>query len=124
MSRTRHLSQYTADQLVEWISDYGESVPRVLASLLTLYLFFMAIYGVTGSVVRLHDSPTGRSESVTHDPVDLAIFSLLAMTTSGSPVVELQPAGKLVHLLTGVQALLGIALTGLLGFVIGNRVRR
>ena len=61
---------------------------------------------------------------MTHDPVDLAIFSLLAMTTSGSPVVELQPAGKLVHLLTGVQALLGIALTGLLGFVIGNRVRR
>jgi hypothetical protein len=46
------------------------------------------------------------------------------MTTSGSPVVGVEPRSEAVHLLTGFQASLGIALTGLLGFVLGNRIRR
>jgi hypothetical protein len=38
--------------------------------------------------------------------------------------VALQPRNEEVHFLTGAQALLGIGLTGLLGFVFGNRIRR
>ena len=38
--------------------------------------------------------------------------------------MTLQPRDHFVHFLTGVQALFGISLTGLLGFVVGNRIRR
>ena len=59
----------------------------------------------------------------TRNPVVVAIFSLLVMTT-GSPEGGLAPRGDLTLLLMGVEAFLGIALTGLLGFVLGNRIRR
>ena len=113
------------DQGVEWLCDYGESVGRVLASLAAVFLAFAVLYGVTGSVVRVGPGPDGAEvRQVTAAPADLAIFSLLALTTSGSPVVTLQPRDEFVHFLTGVQALFGISLTGLLGFVVGNRIRR
>ena len=46
------------------------------------------------------------------------------MTTSGVASARLQPRSDWVSLLAAVQSLLGIGLTGLLGFVIGNRIRR
>ena len=117
-------ARFAGDQLAEWVCDYGESVPRVLASLLTVYVFFAFLYGVTGSVVRVETTPQGPARILTRRPLDLAIFSLLALTTSGTPAVGLLPRNEFVHLLTGMQALLGISLTGLLGFVVGNRIRR
>lgn len=120
-----HAAVYAGDQLVEWVCDYGESVPRVLASMLFLDVAFMLIYGLTGSVVQVASAPGGATvRTPTTNLVDLAVFSLLAMTTSGSPAVALQPRNELVHFLTGLEALLGIGLTGLLGFVVGNRIRR
>lgn len=116
--------RYLSDQLVEWLCDYGESINRVLASLLVVYLAFTLIYGLTGSVVRVQETPDGAIKSPTSNLLDLLIFSLLAMTTSGSPAVGLMPSSEMVHALTGIQALLGIALTGLLGFVLGNLIRR
>ena len=116
-------ARYAGDQFVEWVCDYGESVPRVLASLLVVYVFFVLFYGVTGSVLHLRATPAGQLWQTTRDPLDLAVFSLLAMTTSGTPSV-LVPRNEFVYLLTGLQALLGIAMTGLLGFVVGNRIRR
>ena len=113
-------ARYFGDLLVECTSDYGESVPRVLASLATLYVSFLVIYGVTGSVSRMD----GVVKTVTHRPLDLAIFSLSAMTTSGTPSAYLMPTNAHTLLLSGIQALLGIFLTGLLGFVAGNRIRR
>ena len=113
------------DQGIEWLCNYGESVGRVLAVLAAVFVGFAALYGVTQSVVRVGPGPDGvEVRQVTADPSDLAIFSLLALTTSGSPGVALQPRDQFVHLLTGLQALLGISLTGLLGFVVGNRIRR
>ena len=79
---------------------------------------------MTGSVVRVETTPAGPLRVLTRRPLDLAIFSLLALTTSGTPAVGLLPRNEFVHLLTGIQALLGISLTGLLGFVVGNRIRR
>lgn len=116
-------ARYAADQLVEWLCDYGESVPRVLGVLVLVYLLFALLYGLTDSVVRVQQTPAGTVRTLTANPTDLAVFSLLAMT-SASPAVELQPSNAFVHLLTGAQALLSIALTGLLGFVLGNRIRR
>lgn len=120
----KHYGAYFADAAAEWLCDYGESVPRVLAALLAVYLGFMVTYAATGSIVRVEDVAIGPQRVPTYRLTDAAIFSLMAMTTSGSPVVVLQPANEQVHILTGTQALLGIGLTGLLGFVLGNRIRR
>jgi len=87
-------------------------------------LGFAVLYGVTGSVLRAAPGPNGPVEVVTRDPLDLAIFSLGAMTTSGLPTITLSPVNVYVNLLTGLQALCGIFLTGLLGFVAGARIRR
>jgi uncharacterized protein YjbI with pentapeptide repeats len=116
-------AQYASDQLVEWICDYGESVPRVLGALAVVYLAFTVIYALTGSVVREFAGPGGSGRVPVRNPVVAAIFSLLIMTT-GSPEGGLAPRGDFTLLLMGVEAFLGIALTGLLGFVLGNRIRR
>ncbi len=118
-------ARFACDQAVEWLCDYGESIPRVLATMAVVYLLFSVLYGITNSVVVVSQAADGSTvKQVTRNPLDLAVFSLLAMTTSGSPAVGLEPRTEAVHLLTGLQASLGIALTGLLGFVLGNRVRR
>ncbi len=113
-----------SDLLTEWMCDYGESVPRVLATLLVIYILFTVLYAATGSVVRVSQIHGGGPRPAAASLPEVAIFSLLAMSTSGSPAVGLEPSSVLVHLFTGTQALLAIALTGLLGFVLGNRIRR
>lgn len=116
-------AKYASDQFVEWVCDYGESIPRVFVSLLVLYFVFTFTYFVAGSVVREQDGPNGTVHVLTRNPKDLAIFSLLAMTT-GSVGIRLLPKDDLALILIGIHVFLGIALIGLLGFVIGNRVRR
>jgi hypothetical protein len=115
--------QFASDQLVEWVCDYGESVPRVLGSLAAVYVAFTLIYVLAGSVVRELEGPGGSVRVPMRNPVVVAIFSLLVMTTGGSEG-GLAPQGDVTLLLMGVEAFLGIALTGLLGFVLGNRIRR
>ena len=68
-------------------------------------------------------TPTGMSRVPTRSPADLAVFSLFSMITSAQPPVGLLPADEYARLLTGIHALLGWTLTGLLGFVLGNRMR-
>jgi uncharacterized protein YjbI with pentapeptide repeats len=118
-------AKYTGDQLTEWLSDYGESAPRVLGCMLGVYLLFLLLYALTGSVVRVTYTPTGEVSRVpTQSLADLAVFTLFSMITSSQPPAGLLPADEYARLLTGVQALLGMVLTGLLGFVLGNRMRR
>lgn len=116
-------AKFASDQLVEWMCDYGESIPRVLGSLAVVYAAFTLFYFLGGGVVRVLELPAGTVRVSTHDPAGVALFSLLVMTT-GSPAGNLQPRGDLTLSLMGVQAFLGVALTGLLGFVLGNRIRR
>jgi uncharacterized protein YjbI with pentapeptide repeats len=113
---------YASDQVVEWICDYGESLTRILYTMLLVYAFFTLIYGLTGGVTRVDPATPGVSVPV-RDPVNLAIFSFMAMTASNPPN-GMEPASTLMYLLTGIQTLIGVALTGLLGFVMGNLVRR
>jgi uncharacterized protein YjbI with pentapeptide repeats len=117
--------KYTSDQLTEWLSDYGESAPRVLICMLGVYLLFLVIYAATGSVVRVTYTPNGEViRTPTHNLADLAVFTLFSMITSAQPPVGLLPADEYARVFTGVQALLGMVLTGLLGFVLGNGMRR
>jgi len=116
--------KYMGDQVVEWVCDYGESVWRVLATLLVIYVLFTAIYALTGTVLRIEDPPAGRVKAPTYDPVDLALFSLTAMTAPGNPPDYLAPRNELAYLLASAQTILSIFLIGLMGFVAGNRIRR
>lgn len=119
----RHYGAYARDQFVEYLCDYGESVPRALLSILVIYVTFTIVYGLTGSIIRIEDGATVGLDT-SRDVMDAAIFSLISMTSSEGPAVGLEPRNQAVHVLTGLQTLLSIALTGLLGFVIGNRIRR
>jgi len=114
---------FASDQLVEWICDYGESIARIGGAMAVLLLSFALVYGVAGSVVRVARTPAGEVRTPTRDPADLAAFSLMALT-SGNFASDLEPADRLARLFSGAEATLGIALTGLLGFVAGNLVRR
>lgn len=110
-----------AGQFVKWVSDsvqgaltgYGESVGRVLLAIGLVFAGFGVGFALTGSVVR----DDGQAPTLW----DYGLFSLLGMTTQDA--AHLRPADPLVEAFTGLEALLAIALTGLLGFVLGNRIR-
>ena len=89
-------AKYGRFQLVEWVCDYGESAPRVLLSILAVFLLFTLLYGVTGAVVRVGHGPT-------RNPLHLAAFWLLVFTTSGTSAAGLQPRNEWVLLLSGMQ---------------------
>ena len=109
---------------MEWSCDYGESLWRTFATILVVYVAFTVVYGVSDGVYRLTSSHHGLVPLVTHRVDDLAVFSIMAMTTSGLAGNVLQPANLWISFLGGIQILSGIFLTGLLGFVAGNRIRR
>ncbi len=121
---SRHYAKYASDQFVEWLCDYGESIPRVLASIIVMYVSFLLIYGLTGSVMRVVETPGGTVLEPTQSLKDLTIFTLITMTSSEGPTVKLLPRSETIHYLTSLETLLGVSLTGLLGFVLGNRIRR
>lgn len=118
----RHTIRWLTDWVVELSCAYGESVPRVLASLAVVYLLFTLIYGLTWSIVRVNHTPTTTILKPTRNLIDLGLYSLGAMTTMDT--AGLEPRTSWVQVLAGLEALLGITLTGLLGFVLGNRIRR
>lgn len=117
-----HTLKWLGDWLAELVCGYGESFPRVLATLASVYLLFTLGYGITWSVMRVTVTPAGIVKTYTGNPVDWAIFSLGALTTMDP--AGLEPRNNLVQLAAGLEALLGIFLTGLLGFVVANRIRR
>jgi len=116
--------KFAGDQLVEWVCDYGESVSRVIATFIVIYLVFIPLYAVSGTVLRVEHGSGGASKAPTYDLMDLALFSMTSMTSPGNPPGNLQARNELTYLLAGVQTALSIFLAGLMGFVAGNRIRR
>ncbi|PSQ91696.1 MAG: hypothetical protein BRD52_07325 [Bacteroidetes bacterium SW_4_67_19] len=115
---------YAQAKLAEWVCNYGESIPRTIASIFAVYVVFVVLYGLTGSVVR-----AGPGAEVVHFlPLsnfdDLATFGLITMTAPEGPQVSLHPNGTFAHLLTSLHTLITIGLTGLLGYVLGNRIHK
>lgn len=113
---------WLADWLVELVCDYGDSVPRVLMTYLVVVIGFGAGYAAAGGVTR-DVEPDGARE-VTRTLNDIMLYSMTSMLAPTDPPEGLHPATDGVQLVTTVQASLGIFLTGLLGFVAGNRIRR
>jgi uncharacterized protein YjbI with pentapeptide repeats len=118
----RHIWKWIMDWAAELVCSYGESIPRVIVTLAVVYAAFTLGYGLTWSVMRVTTSAEGVTRVFTGNPLDWAIFSLGALTTMDA--VGLEPRNCIVQLFAGLEALVGIFLTGLLGFVVANRIRR
>ena len=113
----KHFGKILSDSFVEILSDYGESPKRVMFSIVLLWIAFAAIYGFLSGVINA-DTAT-----VTHSPINLLAFSLGTMTTVES--VGLSARDILaMRFLMPLETLFGITLTGLFGYVLGNRINR
>lgn len=119
----RPLFSYVTDQAAEWLCDYGESMSRVMVSLVATSIAFAILYDATDCLVLQVEGAAG---AALHEPSlnDLLIYSALAMTTSGPPDIYLEARTGLAYVLSGTQGFIGLVLLGLLGFVLGNRIRR
>lgn len=110
----RNFWEATKDAFVQLICDYGENMLRVLASIIFVFLFFAALFALIG-IQRIGASDVSIW--------DYFLFSLGPMTTMRPDALQPQ-CYYLGEFLSRIETLLAIALTGLLGFVLGNRVRR
>lgn len=124
LSAWRHGRSFLLDGFVEWLSDYGESLARVLRAFLVVLLVFAALFWVTGGLVPREDMPDSLHRGAAMLALDHLLFSLNSMTTVGTGLVELRPANELAVLLSSLETVLGIVLLGLFGFVLGARMRR
>lgn len=116
--------KYAGDQLVELVCDYGEGIWRVIRTLIFVWIFLALIYGLIAGVWGpWQDTNFGQIRHITRNPLDLLWFSLGTMVTLHPPGLEARST-LLMRVLTPSQALLCIFLAGLLGFVLGNRIRR
>lgn len=86
----------------------------MLASIIFVFLFFAALFALIG-IQRIGASDVSIW--------DYFLFSLGSMTTMRPDALQPQ-CYYLGEFLSRIETLLAIALTGLLGFVLGNRVRR
>jgi uncharacterized protein YjbI with pentapeptide repeats len=100
--------------LARWSCNYGDSLGRIVLLVLALVLGPGTFYALTGSVENDHGHTV-------HSWLTCLLFSLEQITTLSSG--SLQPATRLVELAGSLQTLIGIALLGLFGFVLGNKIR-
>lgn len=115
----RHTLKWLSDWFVDCLCVYGESVWRVLVWMFASFFGFAAYYWHIGGVWLVE--PNGRAKVASSFWHHL-IYSLGAFTTT--QFARFQAADDRVRLITGIQAIIGIALAGLFGFVAGNRIRR
>jgi hypothetical protein len=122
-------AKVASDTVQELICDYGESIWRVLASLAVVWLLFGLIYGAFALVLGpwqetvLVDGDIARTRTTTRNVFQLLAYSLGTLTAMEPAGLEGYPCPAM-QILAPVQSFLGIGLAGLLGFVLGNRIRR
>lgn len=125
--------EYAAEWLTSWLAeilcDYGESVWRVALWLsLLLFLVGPATVKLLGGLIwpsnqfAVYQSLPSEAARWFYIYYQYLLFTLDTLTTSNYSV--LLPGGDAVRLLSGILSLTGIFLAGLLGFVVGNRIRK
>ncbi len=121
--------KFFSDTFVEWLCDYGESVSRVIGWMAVLLfvvgpLLFSGLGGFVWSDGLVHDYFTLSSswQRFWLWYYHYLLYTLDALTTASFS--GLQPINDTVKLASGLFAITGIVLAGLLGFVAGNRIRR
>ena len=120
----RRGGSYLVDGFVEWLSDYGESLARVLRAFIVVLLLFAVLFWATQGLAPRDDVPDSLHRGWAVLTLDHLLFSLNSMTTVGPGMVELKPASELAVLLSSIETVLGTVLIGLFGFVLGARMRR
>jgi len=118
----KHTIKWLVDWAQELLCGYGERPWNTVVAIAAVFLAFIGIYWATWGVFKVESEPGREIMHSTRNLMDLAIFSFAALTTMGTD--GLRPAAPWVQLAMAAEALCGIGLTGLLGFVIGNRIRR
>ena len=115
----RHTGEWLKDWFVELLCGYGESIGRVLFWMFASFFGFAAYYWCIGGVWLVEpDKGAKVATSFWH----YLIYSAGAFTTT--QFARFQAADDRVRMVTAIQAIIGIVLAGLLGFVAGNRIRR
>ena len=135
--RGRFEDAHCAPDFLDWLrlefgeklANYGDSLLRPIFWLLAVIVLFAAIYWLGGMVtampgcsyaeLRLHPRP---GCAPTYNFFNALLFSMGAMTTTD--VGHARPYHSHMGFLMSLEALLGIALIGLIGFVLGNKLRR
>ncbi|MBN1121571.1 MAG: pentapeptide repeat-containing protein [Anaerolineae bacterium] len=102
------------------IAHYGTSLLLPFAWMFVVLIVFAAIYWLGGMVTYI-DLHTGTLTPSTRNVWHNLIFSATSMFTI--EMAALQPATPFVGMLETVQAFFGFGLTGLIGFVLGNKLR-
>ena len=115
----RHSVKWYLDWWVELVCGYGERPWRTVAALVIVFFAFLLLYMVTGAVVRV-DSVTQQAASP--DFLELAVFTLAGFTTVD--MGGLEPRTILAQLALGVEALVGVVLVALLGFMVAKHITR
>lgn len=121
-------AKFTGDQLVECLCDYGEAVWRVLGWIaLTLFVIGPGLIRLAGGL-EWPDQQTHTFLNLRYLHQQCAYayvqYVLFTLTFFGAAFSDLKPSNDAVRLFSGLIAMARIFLTGLLGFVAGNRIRR
>jgi len=115
----KYMLKWLTDWFVELLCDYGESIGRVVAWMFASFLGFATYYWRIGGVWLVESNGAAKvATSFWH----YLIYSAGAFTTT--EFARFQAADDRVRMVTAIQAIVGIFLAGLLGFVAGNRIRR
>lgn len=123
----RHTEKWASDSFVDLLCHYGEGVRPVLFWMALLLLGSPLLFGVLGLLdwpdknAEIFFSLSGRRRHL-YGYFQHFLYILDAFTSAH--FAELEPASAFSRVLSGCIALIGIFLTGLLGFVVGNRIRR
>jgi len=118
----RHFFKWLGDGVVYVVCGYGERPWWTLGWMVLVFAVFVGIYWATWAVMKVERTPEATVLVPTRNLLDLLVFGLGAFTTMDPKGLE--PRATWVQFVAGFEALLGIGLTGLLGFVLGNRIRR
>lgn len=124
----RHSTRWVADWIVELLCSYGESVWRVLFWMVaTLLVIGPVLISLLGGLEWNDDSrqiywglPTPLQRWA-YAYFQYVLYMIDTFTTA--EFAQLEPVNDPVRLVSGLLAMLGVFLAGLLGFVAGNRIR-
>ncbi|MCB9078481.1 MAG: pentapeptide repeat-containing protein [Anaerolineaceae bacterium] len=122
-------AKFLSDQIVEIICNYGEGFWHVLGCILiSIFLIGPMIFWSLGSFrwsetndLVVFEYIFSRSR-LFYTYYQLLLYTIDTFTTAS--FAEWKPASPLTRFMSGVFAMFGIFLVGLLGFVSGNRIRR
>lgn len=123
-----HTAKWFSNSVIDVLCSYGESPKKVLTwMVLTLFLIapvtYLLLGGLSWQSEVIDEFPSIKSPllQALYFYLQYVLYSIDTFTTADFS--RLDAANDLVRLFSGLFALAGIFLTGLLGFVFGNRVR-